>query len=259
MGKPVRLEVSEGVGILQLNRPPVNALSLEMLEDLAAVAAEVRSSTEVRAVVLSGGPRVFSVGADLKQLASMDPGAGVQFGSRIQEIFRILAELPKVTIAAINGYALGGGCELALAADFRFAANDAKLGQPEILLGLIPGAGGTQRLPRLVGVARAKDLIYTGRLVDAGEALAMGLVDAVHAPGTVDEAAMAAARTFARGPLVALSAAKSAIDGGLGADLDSGLARERATFGGLFATQDLKIGIQSFLEKGPGKAQFVGG
>ncbi len=259
MGKLVRLEVSEGVGVIRLDRPPVNALGLEMLEDLAEVTAEARRSDEVRAVVLWGGDRVFSAGADVKELASMDAGATARFGRQIGEIFQAVAELPKISIAAINGYAVGGGCELALTADFRFAASDARLGQPEVLLGIIPGAGGTQRLPRLVGVARAKDLIYTGRLVGPEEALRMGLVDAVHASGEIFEAAMSAARAFARGPLLALGAAKAAIDGGLGTDLGSGLAIERAAFGGLFATQDWSIGARSFLQDGPGKAKFVGG
>jgi enoyl-CoA hydratase/carnithine racemase len=259
MGKLVRLEISEGVGVIRLDRPSVNAFSSEMLKDLAEAVAEARRSGEVRAVVIWGGDRVFSAGADVKELASMRPEAAARFGGRIKKTFQAVAELPKVTIAAVNGYALGGGCELALAADFRLAASDARLGQPEILLGIIPGAGGTQRLPRLVGVARAKDLIYTGRPVSAEEALGMGLVDAVHPREELFAAAVTAARAFARGPRLALAAAKAAIDDGLGTDLPSGLAAEQAAFLGLLATQDWKIGAHSFLEQGPGKADFVGG
>ncbi|MGH2733183.1 MAG: enoyl-CoA hydratase/isomerase family protein [Actinomycetota bacterium] len=258
MGRFVRLEISEGVGLIRLDRPPVNAFDPEMLEDLGEVVDEARRRDEVRAVVIWGGDGVFSAGADVRELASMGTGATARFGLRIEETFRAVAELPKITIAAINGYALGGGCELALTADFRFADCDARLGQPEILLGIIPGAGGTQRLPRLVGVGAAKDLIYTGRLVGAEEALGLGLVDAVHASGEVNEAATSAARAFARGPLLALGAAKAAIDGGLGTDLQSGLAAEQRAFAGLFATRDWKIGARSFLENGPGRAEFVG-
>jgi enoyl-CoA hydratase/carnithine racemase len=159
-------------------------------------------------------------------------------------------------VAAVTGYALGGGCELALCADVRIAAEDARLGQPEILLGLIPGAGGTQRLARLVGPSRAKDLIFTGRMVGAAEALAMGLVDKVVPAAEVYGAAHDWAARLARGPALALRAAKQAVDAGLETDLDSGLALERALFTGLFATADRETGMRSFVEHGPGKAQF---
>jgi enoyl-CoA hydratase len=163
-----------------------------------------------------------------------------------------------VTIAAINGYALGGGCELALACDFRVCAQDSRLGQPEILLGVIPGAGGTQRLPRLVGVARAKELVFSGRMIPADEALAIGLVDRVVPSAEVIDAAQELAERYAAGPPLALSAAKKAIDEGLQGDLDAGLLLERQRFSALFASEDQKAGMRSFIEHGPGKATFTG-
>jgi enoyl-CoA hydratase/carnithine racemase len=161
-------------------------------------------------------------------------------------------------IAAVTGYALGGGCELALTADFRVSADNAKWGQPEIQLGVIPGAGGTQRLPRLIGPAKAKDLIYTGRFVDADEALEIGLVDAVVPADKVYETALTMAAKFAKGPLRALGAAKAAIDGGMDGDLATGLRLESHLFASLFATEDRVIGMKSFIESGPGKATFTG-
>jgi enoyl-CoA hydratase/carnithine racemase len=177
---------------------------------------------------------------------------------RLQDAFKALANIPKPVIAAVTGYALGGGCELALTADFRVAAEDAKLGQPEILLGVIPGAGGTQRLSRLVGPSTAKDLVFTGRFVDAAEALRIGLVDEVVAADEVFDAARRWAGQFASGPAYALRAAKEAIDQGLSVDLDTGLAIEAQKFASLFATDDRTIGMESFVENGPGKAQFLG-
>ena len=169
-----------------------------------------------------------------------------------------VARIPKPVIAAITGYALGGGCELALACDFRVVADDAKLGQPEILLGIIPGAGGTQRLARLVGPAKAKDLVFTGRHVGAEEALELGLADAVVPDDEVYSTAVAMARKFAAGPPLALAAAKRAIDEGLDGSLDDGLTLESRLFAELFDTEDQKTGMRSFLENGPGKAQFTG-
>jgi len=174
----------------------------------------------------------------------------------VQSSIDSLAQIPKPVIAAITGYALGGGCELALTADFRVAADNAKLGQPEILLGIIPGMGGSQRLPRLVGPAKAKDLIYTGRFVDAAEALEIGLVDVVVPADQVYSTALAMAAKFAKGPRLALAAAKAAIDGGLDGDVATGLRLESHLFASLFATEDRTIGIGSFLENGPGKAVF---
>jgi enoyl-CoA hydratase/carnithine racemase len=172
--------------------------------------------------------------------------------------FTAVAEIPKPTVAAVTGYALGGGLELALCCDRRIAGDNAKVGQPEILLGIIPGAGGTQRLARLVGPSKAKDIIYTGRFVDATEALSIGLVDEVVAPDGVYEAAKKWASQFSGAAARALAAAKTAIDGGLDGDLNSGLRLESQVFAALFATEDQKTGMRSFIENGPGKATFSG-
>ena len=176
----------------------------------------------------------------------------------LQSALSAVAAIPKPSVAAVTGYALGGGCELALCADIRIAATDAKLGQPEILLGIIPGAGGTQRLSRLVGPSKAKDIIFTGRFVDADEALAMGLVDRVVPASEVYDTAVTWAGQFASGPAYALRAAKEAVDAGLGVDLATGLEIERVQFAALFATRDRTTGMRSFIENGPGKARFEG-
>jgi enoyl-CoA hydratase/carnithine racemase len=236
----------------------MNALNAEVQEGLRAAAAEAGSRSDVRAVVLYGGPKVFAAGADVKEMATMSYADMVERSGALQSAFAALARIPKPVVAAVTGYALGGGCELALTADYRIAADSAKLGQPEILLGIIPGAGGTQRLPRLIGPAKAKELIFTGRFVDAEEALRIGLVDRVVPADDVYDAALAWARQFASGPAYALRAAKEAVDRGLEVDLDTGLQIERAAFSGLFATEDRMLGMTSFVERGPGKAQFVG-
>ena len=258
MGEFVRLEVSDGVGTIRLDRPKMNALDAAMQEEIRLAAIEATTRDDVRAVVVYGGERVFAAGADIKEMAAMSYTDMVSRSQRLQDSFSAVAAIPKPTVAAITGYALGGGCELALCADIRIAATDAKLGQPEILLGIIPGAGGTQRLTRLVGPARAKDLIFTGRFVDADEALAIGLVNRCAPTDQVYEDALAWARQFADGPAFALRAAKQAIDNGLGADLATGLEIERIQFAALFATADRTTGMESFVESGPGKASFEG-
>ena len=254
----VRLEVSDSVATLRLDRPPMNALNVQVQEEIRAAAAEAADRDDIRAVVLYGGPQVFAAGADIKEMADMGYTDMVKRSGALQSAFTTVARIPKPVVAAVTGYALGGGCELALCADVRFAADDAKLGQPEILLGIIPGAGGTQRLSRLVGPARAKDLVFTGRFVAADEALTMGLVDRVVPADRVYDEALAWASRFARGPAYALRAAKEAVDRGLEADLDTGLEIERQQFAALFATADRTTGMQSFVEKGPGKAAFEG-
>ncbi|MEU5577307.1 enoyl-CoA hydratase-related protein [Streptomyces huasconensis] len=251
------LEVAEGVGTIRLDRPPMNALDIATQDRLKELAAEATRRDDVRAVVLHGGEKVFAAGADIKEMQAMDHAAMIARSGALQESFTAVARIPKPVVAAVNGYALGGGCELALCADFRIAAENAKLGQPEILLGLIPGAGGTQRLARLVGPAKAKDLIFTGRQVKAPEALAIGLVDRVVPAAEVYEQAHAWAARLAQGPAIALRAAKESIDAGLETDLDTGLAIERTWFAGLFATEDRERGMRSFVEEGPGKAKFL--
>jgi len=257
MNELVRFEVDNNVGTIRLDRPPMNALSSEVQEGIRAAAVEAGARADVRAVVVYGGPKIFAAGADVKEMAQWSYQQMVDRSVALQSAFTAIARIPKPTIAAITGFALGGGCELALCADLRIAGDTAKLGQPEILLGIIPGAGGTQRLPRLVGPARAKDLIFTGRFVDAEEALRIGLVDRVVPGDEVYAQAMELAERLASGPAYALRAAKESIDRGLEADLDTGLDIERVQFSALFATEDRAIGMGSFLTDGPGKAVFT--
>lgn len=258
MGEFVRLEVDDGVGTLRLDRPKMNALDAAMQEEIRAAAVEASDRDDVKAVVVYGGERVFAAGADIKEMAAMSYTDMVRHSGPLQAAFTAVARIPKPVVAAVTGYALGGGCELALCADVRFAAEDAVLGQPEVLLGIIPGAGGTQRLTRLVGPSRAKDLVFTGRFVKADEALAIGLVDRVLPADRVYAEALAWAGQFAGAASYALRAAKEAIDRGLETDLDTGLEIERQQFAGLFATEDRTIGMTSFVENGPGKARFLG-
>ncbi len=247
---------SDGVATVRLDRPRMNALNTQIWGELHEAARQVTLDDGVGAVVLWGGPRMFAAGADIKEMRDMDFQQFFASGGRLQEAFAALARIPKVTIAAVNGYALGGGCELALTADFRFAADDATLGQPEILLGVIPGAGGTQRLPRLVGTQKAKEIVYGGGMYDAAACLQMGLVDQVHPCDEVYDRAVDAARRYAAGPY-ALRMAKKAIDEGAEMDLDSALRLETTLFTACFATEDRRIGMDSFVENGPGKASFT--
>jgi enoyl-CoA hydratase len=258
MGDFVRVEAEAGIATIRLDRPPMNALNSQVTGEIADAAEQVSADPAVRSVILYGGEKVFAAGADVKEMAELDVMRIAGFGQRIQDAFDLVARIPKPVIAAITGYALGGGLEFALCADFRVAGERARLGQPEILLGVIPGAGGTQRLPRLVGPARAKDIVYSGRFVDAAEALRIGLVDQVVPDAGVYEAAAAMAARYTDGPALALRAAKQAIDGGLEVDLDTGLEIERLHFAALFATEDLRTGMRSFLENGPGQAKFSG-
>jgi enoyl-CoA hydratase/carnithine racemase len=262
MGEFARLEVGSGeqagVGTIRLDRPKMNALNEQVQEEIREAAHEARDRDDVKAVVVYGGERVFAAGADVKEMNDMSYTDMVKRSGGLQSAFTAVAKIPKPVVAAITGYALGGGCELAMCADVRFAASDAVLGQPEILLGIIPGAGGTQRLSRLVGPSRAKDLVFTGRFVKAEEALAIGLVDRVVAPDAVYQEAVEWAAQFAGAATYALRAAKEAVDRGLETDLETGLEIERQQFAALFATEDRTIGMQSFVESGPGKAQFRG-
>ncbi|MGD3105840.1 enoyl-CoA hydratase/isomerase family protein [Streptomyces sp. YGL11-2] len=252
----VTLEVADGVGTIRLDRPPMNALDIATQDRLRELAEEAGRRDDIRAVVVWGGEKVFAAGADIKEMQAMDHAAMVVRSKALQDAFTAVARIPKPVVAAITGYALGGGCELALCADFRIAADDARLGQPEILLGLIPGAGGTQRLARLVGPSKAKDLIFTGRHVKAEEALTIGLVDRVVPAAEVHAQAHAWAARLASGPALALRAAKESVDAGLETDIDTGLTIERNWFAGLFATEDRETGMRSFVEEGPGKAKF---
>ncbi len=237
----------------------MNALNAQVQDEIAAAAAEVSADSRVRAVVLYGGPKVFAAGADIKEMADASYGRMAADSRRLQASFTAVAKIPKPVVAAVTGYALGGGLELALCADFRVAGRERQgRASRRSCSAIIPGAGGTQRLPRLVGPARAKDLVFTGRFVDAAEALAIGLVDQVVPDAEVYDAARALVARYATGPALALRAAKQAIDDGLETDLDTGLEIERLHFAGLFATEDQSTGMRSFVENGPGKATFAG-
>jgi enoyl-CoA hydratase/carnithine racemase len=258
MAEFVNLEVDGGVGTIRLDRPKMNALNAQVQEEIRAAAVEAGDRDDVRAVVIWGGPKIFAAGADIKEMGEATYADMVDRATKLSACFSAVARIPKPVIAAINGYALGGGCELALCADRRIAADNATLGQPEILLGIIPGAGGTQRLPRLVGPAKAKDLCFTGRFVGAEEALRIGLVDEVVAAEEVYAAALKYASQFSAAAALALRAAKDCIDRGSEVDIETGLAIESQQFAALFATEDQTIGMTSFVEQGPGKAAFVG-
>ena len=258
MSEFVRLEVDDAVGTIRIDRPKMNALDVAVQEEIRAAAQEAARRDDVRAVILYGGERVFAAGADIKEMASMSYTEMVARSGGLQSAFTAVARIPKPVVAAMTGYALGGGCELALCADVRIAGEGATFGQPEILLGIIPGAGGTQRLTRLVGPSRAKDIIFSGRFVKAEEALAIGLADRVVPDAEVYEAAQLWARQFSSAAAYALRAAKESVDRGLEVDLDTGLEIERVQFAALFATEDRSTGMSSFLESGPGKAKFEG-
>jgi enoyl-CoA hydratase/carnithine racemase len=258
VGEFVTLEVQDGVGTMRLDRPKMNALNIQVWGEIREVATEAAERDDVRAVVIYGGERIFAAGADIKEMADLSYTDMAKLSGDLQAACSAVARIPKPVVAAVTGYALGGGCEVALSADIRVAADNAVLGQPEILLGIIPGAGGTQRLSRLVGPAKAKDLVFTGRFVQADEALSIGLVDRVVPADQVYAEAVGWAKQFTGAAAYALRAAKAAVDRGLEVDLDTGLEIERQQFAALFATEDRSIGMKSFVEQGPGKARFVG-
>ena len=257
--RSVRLDVDPEarVGTIVLDRPPLNVIDLLAWRDLADAIGLASEREDVRALVIRGSGRALAAGADVAEFLHWGPEEAAAAACTMHDALDALASLDMVTIAIVTGYALGGGCELALACDLRFAADNAKIGQPEVLLGALPGAGGTQRLARLVGVGRAKDLVLTGRMVDMVEAPRIGLVDRVLPADEVVDAAHVAARGFASGP-ASLVLAKRAIDDGADLPLADGLALERRLFAEAFATEDLRTGVASFLADGPGAARFSG-
>lgn len=260
MGEFVTVEMSDtpGVGIIRLDRPKVNALNQQVGEELLAAANEVGDRDDIKAVVIWGGPKIFAAGADIGEfpIGSADRNPTSMVKPLIDANIAI-ENLPKVTVSAVNGVALGGGCELAMATDFRVCGQSARFGQPEILLGIIPGAGGTQRLPRLVGITKAKEINYSGAMVSADEALAIGLVSSVHPDEDVLNAAIAMVEPYVKGP-AAIKNVKKAMMDGLHLSLADALEVELAEFVECFGTDDAAIGIQSFMENGPGKAKFTG-
>lgn len=259
MGEFVRVETGEapGVATLRLDRPKANALNAQVLAELHQAVNELSVMTSVRAVVIWGGPRVFAAGADIGEFTGMGVDDGRDLAQRFNAAFRAVELLPQITICAVNGYALGGGCELAMAAEFRLVGEGAVLGQPEINLGIIPGGGGTQRLSRLVGITKAKELIYTGRNVWAEEAVSIGLASAAYPDDEVYDEAVKLAARYCSAP-AAIAMAKRAILEGFALPLDEALDVEVEAFAACFGTDDASIGVASFLESGPGKAKFTG-
>ena len=245
----------DGVAVLRLNRPPANALSVALLDEIADAAGALTADPP-GAVIVTGGDRIFAAGADISEFGGPEEAAHI--AGHFRRAFDAVAGIPRMTIAAVAGYALGGGCELALACDMRVAADSATFGQPEVQLGIIPGAGGTQRLTRLVGPAMAKDIILSGRRVPAGEALNIGLCDRIFAAAVLQAEARAMALSFATGAVAAHALAKQAIDAAYNGSLADGLSVEQELFVQAFETDDAKTGVQSFLEHGPGKATFQG-
>jgi len=253
----VQTEAHEGgVVLLRLDNPPLNALSKALLTDLRTATLAAAADPAVKAVVVAGGEKAFAAGADIDELGG--PADAGEIADAFRATNDALEHVPRPVIAAICGYALGGGLEIALACDLRVAGDTARLGQPEILLGVIPGGGGTQRLARLVGPSRAKEIIMSGRQLRADEAHAIGLVDRVVTPTDVEDAALKWARDLGKGAVVAMGLAKRVIDDGLGVSLDEGLDLEREAFVRVFDTEDARTGVESFREHGPGKARFAG-
>ena len=247
----VRFDVDDGVGIVRLDRPPANAISLQLGLELVDVLREAGSRDDVGAIVVWGGPKLLAAGADIKEMVDHGPDEiRMQVGA-LGDAADLLEALPKISIAAITGFALGGGFELSLACDLRYAAEDAKVGQPEVAIGVMPGAGGTQRMTWLAGARVARDLTYTGRQVDAAEAKVLGLVDRVYPPDEVFEAALRDARGFANGPRQALAAAKEALREAVRTPGPAGVAREKELFIALFGTSDQREGMRAFIEKRP--------
>lgn len=253
----VTLAIDNGVALLTLDRPPLNALSASLLAALAKRAHALGADESVKAVVITGNDRAFAAGADVTEF-SPDRESARLVAASFRTACDAISAIPRPVIAAIRGYALGGGLEVALACDLRVASDASRLGQPEILLGIIPGGGGTQRLARAVGASRAKEMIWSGRQVRADEALAIGLVDRVVPAADVLDNALHWAHSFAPGAVAAMGLAKSAIDDGLDRSLAEGLDVEAERFADSFVTGDAAVGIASYLEHGPGKATFTG-
>lgn len=257
----VKVEIENYVATMRLDRPKVNALNAQVFLEIGGCAEELAMDDSVRAIVVTGGEKVFAAGADIKEMAGATPQLVAKIIGGAQGALSKLENVLKPVIAAINGFALGGGCELALACDWRFAGETCQIGVPEILLGIIPGAGGTQRLPRLIGPAKAKEMIFSGRFYDAQTAKAYGLVDKVvegDGSAVIAEATKVAKRYATKYPPFALAMAKRSVNTGLNCSIYDGLAIEAQAIALCFSTEDQKIGMRTFMEKGPGQAEFTG-
>jgi enoyl-CoA hydratase len=256
MGEFINVAITQGVATLTLTRPPMNVLNFAVQTELAGICTELAKNSEVRVVVFTGGDEVFAAGADVNEFVDLTEADMASHVQRLQANLSALSNLPQPTIAAVSGYALGGGCEAALACDLRIASSTAVFGLPEVLLGIMPGAGGTARLTHLVGPARAKEIMWTGRFVKADEALAIGLVSLVVEPEELLAAAHKLATTLAKRPALSIQAIKRVVDLAVDVSLDEALSVEASEFTRLFGTDDKTIGMKSFLENGPGKANF---
>ncbi len=250
MYKTIRYEKKDNIALVTIDRPEaLNALNSTVIAELEQVVTELENDGTVRAMILTGEGRSFVAGADIGEQYPLDLDGGRRWGQRGSALFRRMERLEFPTIAAVNGFALGGGCELAMSCDIILASEKAKFGQPEVGLGITPGFSGTQRLPRRVGIAKAKELIFSGRMVKADEAERIGLVNAVYAPEALLDGAMEMARSFAKNAPIAVKYAKACIDRGMQTDIDSGIACENELFAMCFATADQKEGMSAFLEK----------
>ncbi len=263
MGEFVNIEDSgrDKVALLRIERKPVNAINGQLSVELLAAAKELQTRSDIRAVVMWGGPKVFAAGADIKEFPSDGPAEQrdpTPMTDPLNEALLMIEGLDQITISAVNGVALGGGCEMSMATDFRVCGAGARFGQPEILLGIIPGAGGTQRLTRLVGVTKSKELGYSGRMVKADEALAIGLVSAVYPDDEVLDSALDMAEQYANAAAAISNVKRSIMDGLNAEDMAAAIQIERREFQKSFQTDDAVIGIKSFIEHGPGKAEFTG-
>ena len=259
MGDFVNLEIDSesGVATIRIERPPMNAISMQLAAELNDIAGQLAEDQGIGAVVVWGGPKIFAAGADIKEFPALqNKEEAVEFSMKLHNALLALENLPQITISAVNGYALGGGCELAMATDFRFAGESALFGQPEVLLGILPGAGGTQRLMRLIGITKAKEINYSGRQVNADEALEIGLVSAVYPDDDCYPQALEAAKEYAKGPK-SLQHIKKVMMDGLALPLEDAIKLEAEAFGDCFETDDRLIGVQSFLDHGPGRATFT--
>ncbi|MBC2579929.1 short-chain-enoyl-CoA hydratase [Clostridium sp. DJ247] len=248
--KNITLEKEGKISLITINRPKaLNALNSETLKELGYAIDNIAEDKEVLAVVLTGAGKAFVAGADITEMKYLNTVGGRSFGILGNKVFRKLENLEKPVIAAVNGFALGGGCEISMACDIRIASAKAKFGQPEVGLGITPGFGGTQRLPRLVGEGMAKELIYSGKIIDAQEALRIGLVNRVVEPEQLLDEAKALANTIAAQAPIAVTLSKAAISKGVQTDINTALSYESEVFGECFATEDQKEGMTAFVEK----------
>ncbi|GLI36139.1 enoyl-CoA hydratase-related protein [Desulforhabdus amnigena] len=254
----ILFEVKDGVGVLTFNRPKaLNALNPKTLEEVESVIDATRKDENIRVLVLTGaGDKAFVAGADISEFPKMNPLQARMFAEKGQEVFFKLEQLPKPVLACVNGFALGGGCEIAMSCDFIYASDKAKFGQPEVNLGVIPGFGGTQRLARLIGRAKAKELCMTGEMIDAQQAKDLGLVAKVFPADQLMEETMKVAKLLSTRGQGVLRSIKQVVDRGMDVDLKTGCALEAEAFGVCFASQDAKEGVSAFLEKR--KPQFKG-